>query len=478
MITKKWGIYIPTWKRMPILRRAFIACASVVALAGAGATSQAADVGTRWVASWTSSIQAAYVAPTTPQAASIPAYEPQPDLSFALKNATVSGATDQTFRMIVKPDLWGASIRIRLSNAFGTQAVTFTAASVGLQDYQANLVRGTGTSITFHGGAASVTIPAGGTVLSDPVKLAFVDEFGAGALAGRNLAVSFAVSGSTGPASFHDDGFVTSYISAPNSGDVTRQVDDTAFPYSTTSVFFLSELDVLAPVDTLVVVAFGDSITDGTFSTVNGNDRWSNVMSRALHDRLGRHVSVVNEGIGGNAVTGTLGGQSAVARLNRDVLSVSGAGVVVWLEGINDLGGLATTPPPIIAGYKQIVKTLHSKGILVIGATVTSSLAPGGKPPANSPLAAAAGAAFADRYNSFQTDGYRKQLNNFILTSGIYDGTADYSAATIDPGTGTLQAPFVPNSEGSAGDYLHPNRAGYQAMGVVGAKAVLKLLPH
>ena len=211
MTLNKLGINIPTRKRVPILRRALIVCASIVAMACAGATSQAADVGTRWVASWTSSIQAAYAAPTTPQAAAIPAYEPQPDLSFALKNATVSGATDQTFRMIVKPDLWGATIRIRLSNAFGTQAVTFAAASVGLQDYQANLVRGTGTRITFRGGASSVTVPAGGTVFSDPVKLEFVDDFGAAALSGRNLAVSFAVSGSSGPASFHDDGFVTSY---------------------------------------------------------------------------------------------------------------------------------------------------------------------------------------------------------------------------------------------------------------------------
>jgi len=96
--------------------------------------------------------------------------------------------------------------------------------------------------------------------------------------------------------------------------------------------------------------------------------------------------------------------------------------------------------------------------------------------PANSPLAAAVGPAFAASYGSAQTDAYRKQLNTFILTSGIFDATVDFAAVTTDPSTGSLEAPFVPNSEGSAGDYLHPNRAGYQAMGTAAAEAVLGLV--
>ncbi len=452
-----------------------LATASMLAFAYPGA-GQSAEYGSNWAASWATSIQSAYVAPTTPKAASVPAFDPQPDLSFALPGATTNGAENQTFRMIVKPDLWGGTFRIRLSNAFGTQPVTFGAAAIGLQDYQANVVHGTSTRVTFGGGSPSATVPAGDSIFSDAIDLAFVNEIGTEGLSGRNLAVSFAVTGASGPASYHGTGFTTSYISPPNSGDMTRKEDDTAFPYSTTSFFFLSEVDVMAPRDTVVVVAYGDSITDGTFSTLNGNDRWENTMSRKLHDKLGGHVSVVNEGIGGNAVSAARTGQSAVDRLGRDVLSLSGVGVVLWMEGINDLGGLATTADPVIAGYRQVVDQLHEHGVAVIGATVTSSLAPGGVPPANSPLLAATGPEVAGRYGSFQTDTYRKQLNAFILTSGIFDGTADFSAATADPATGTLQAPFVPNSEGSAGDYLHPNRYGYQRMGVVGARAVLRLI--
>ncbi len=462
---------------MTFNRRLLRVCASAMMATGVVTVGKAADDGRHWAATWTTSIQSAYIAPTSPQQPFVPADDPQPDLSFALPDATASGATDQTFRLIVKPDLWGSTVRIRLSNAFGTQPVTFAGASVGLQDYAANVVHGTNTPVTFRGGAHSVRVPPGGEVFSDPVDLAFVEQIGRQALSGRNLAVSVAVGGASGPASYHNFAFTTSYISPPNSGDVTGQDDDTAFPFSTTSFFFLSEVDVLAPRDTIVIVAFGDSITDGTDSTLNGNDRWSNVMSRKLHGQLGNRVSVVNEGIGGNAVSAAFVGQSAVTRLDRDVLGVSGVNGVVWLEGINDLGALGVTPDTVIAGYREVVGRLHAEGIAVVGATVTPSFAPGGQPPSNSPFVSQS-PALAATFGGAQIDAYRKQLNTFILTSGTYDGTADFSAATTDPATGTLQAPFVPNSEGSAGDYLHPNRYGYQAMGQVAASAVLSLIRH
>ncbi len=185
---------------------------------------------------------------------------------------------------------------------------------------------------------------------------------------------------------------------------------------------------------------------------------------------------VVNEGIGGNGVIANLAGQPATQRVGRDVLGLSGINLVVWMEGINDLGNARSTPDPIIAGYQQVVSTLHNAGVAVIGATLTPSLVPGGQVPSNSPLAANASPEIAASYGSARTDAYRKQLNIFILTSGIFDATVDFAAVTTDPSTGTLLPPFVPNSEGSAGDYLHPNRAGYQAMGDAAAAAVLGLI--
>jgi lysophospholipase L1-like esterase len=455
-------------------RRTLLLAAGLAGLLGTGLAGaddlSYANGGKKWAATWATSIQSAYVAPTTPQGAAVPGFDPQPDLGFALPNATVNGAANQTLRMIVKPDLWGHTIRVRFSNVFGTRPVTFSQAAVALQAYQANIVPGTSVPLRFRGNA-SVTIAAGQQVFSDPVALPYVSDADAHTFAGRNLAISFAVDGATGPASYHSSGFTTSYISAPGSGNQVLAEDDTAFPYSTTSFFFVSEVDVLAPRDTLVVVAFGDSITDGTFSTLNGNDRWANAMSRQLHKRLGAKVSVVNAGIGGNGVVALRTGQPATQRVARDVIGLSGANLVVWLEGINDLGGGQLTPPPVIAGYRQVVASLRGAGLGVIGATITSSYVPNGQVPANSPLAAVS-PALAQQYGNAQTDAYRRTLNRFILGSGLFDATADFDAVTTDPATGTLFPAFVPNSEGSAGDYLHPNRAGYQAMGIVAANAV------
>jgi hypothetical protein len=221
-----------------------------------GSMGLADELQLRWVPSWAAPMQAAYVQPTS---------DLQPYLSFALPDARVR---NQTFRMIVKPNLWGQVLRIRLSNTFGTQPVTFSAVSVALQKRQANIVPGSSRTVTF-GGSRLVVVPAGESVFSDPIALQFatpVSLFGLHKSSGksdRTLAVSFAVSGSSGSLSFRQETSATSYISPPNSGDATVAVGDKEeFPFSTTSSFFLSELDVVGAAETVVVDALGDSTTD------------------------------------------------------------------------------------------------------------------------------------------------------------------------------------------------------------------------
>ena len=447
-----------------------------IVLLSAAASAKAQSAGQKWAASWATSIQGLYTAPTAPQGPSVPAYGPQPDLSFALPNATSAGASNQTFRMIIKPDLWGQTVRVKFSNFFGTQPISFSAATIGLQSYQANITPGTITPATFNG-QSSIVIPPGGIIVSDAVQLNFVNSNTIALLRGRNLAVSFAISGSTGPLSYHDGAFSTSYISAPNSGDVTQQTAQYYFPYSTTSFFLLNELDVIAPSSTVVVCAFGDSITDGTFSTINGDDRWLNAASEVLHERYGDRVSIVNEAIAGNAVTVQVAGQPAVKRVARDVVPLSGLTLVLMLEGINDLGlGGVTDPNVIINGYGQTVIPIHNAGVLVIGGTITPSATPSRAVASNSPLGAALGP-LAQNYASAQTDIIRLAINRFILTpnTGVFQDVADFASATRDPSTGAFFPSFVPNSEGSAGDNLHPNRAGYINMGFVAADAIGRL---
>jgi lysophospholipase L1-like esterase len=402
--------------------------------------------GESWVVSWTGSVQGPYPI-GNPSA--------QPDQKFAFP-APSTGARDQTFRLMVRPDLWGRQARIRLSNAFGTRPVTFDGVYAGLQWASAALVHGTNRAVTF-GGKSSVTVSPGGSEWSDPVALAFAKQ--PDDLAGRRLAVSFHITGDSGPMTWHAKALTTSYVTAPGAGALGASEDEKAFPYTTASWFFLDAVEMTD--GAFAIMAFGDSITDGTASTMNGDDRWPDVLSRRLKAIYGNKVAVVNGGIGGNQVAGPpdygpekpfLGGPAAVQRLDRDVLTLSGISGLIWLEGINDFSrnGNATVEQ-VVAAMKDGVARLRAKRphMRVIGATVTSAL--GSSSPAHG---------FPEQ------DAKRKALNEFIRTSGTFDGVVDFDKAVLDSQSGGLKPEFVPESTtGGAGDRLHPNRTGYLAMG-------------
>jgi lysophospholipase L1-like esterase len=376
----------------------------------------------------------------------------QPELRFAFPTPA-SGARDQTFRLIVRPDLWGTAWRIRLSNAFGVKPVTFDGVYLGVQASAGTLVAGTNRRVMFNG-QPSVMVPAGASSFSDAAALN--TPAGPG-LDGRKLAVSFHVVGDSGPMTWHAKSLQTSYLTRPGAGAHGAEERDDAFPFSTTSWYFLDAVEVMAPASTRVIAAFGDSITDGTASTINGDDRWPDVFARRMHAAYGARVSVVNAGIGGNRIISPdvytpaqpfAGGPSALQRLDRDLLSISGLSGVVFLEGINDLSNNSPTDA-IIAGVRDLVARIRAKGaITVVGATITSAFGSNG--PSGTP----------------EGDQRRKVVNDFIRTGGLFDVVADFDAVTLDPATGRLKAEFQPNSStGGAGDLLHPNRAGYQAMG-------------
>jgi len=410
---------------------------------GAGVSGQTPRRGEKWVASWAASAHGPYPS-GNPSA--------QPDLSQAF---TPDGASDQTFRLIVKPDLWSATIRLRFSNAFGTQPLAIDGVFVGLQSSGGHIVAGTSTPVSF-GGTPRLTIPAGGRQTSDPIALPFIKNPAEPLLSGRRLAVSFHVAGTSGPMTWHAKALTTSYLTPQRAGSHGGDAGDARFAFTTTSWYFLDAVEVLAADDTFVIACFGDSITDGTASTLNGDDRWPDVLSNRLHARYGRRFSVVNAGIGGNRIVGPAtyspaspvpGGPSAIERFDRDVASLAGVSAVIWLEGINDLGNGAKASE-IIAGMRQVVAKGRALGLKMVGGTIVSSL----------------GSATA--HGTPAVDAERQAVNTFIRSEGAFDGVVDFDLATRDPISGRLQAAFVPNSTiGGAGDGLHPNRAGYLAMG-------------
>lgn len=402
----------------------------------------------KWVTSWVGSVQGPYPV-GNPSA--------QPNLSKVFP-APELGANDQSFRLMVRPDIWGPRTRIRLSNALGTKPVTFENVYVGLQLGSAEIVKGTNLPVTFSGKKA-ITIAPGQSAWSDSVSLPFVKKMGEANLEGRNLAVSFYIPNASGPMTWHAKALATSYATAPNAGSKTSEEVEAAFPFSLASWFFLDAVDMSAPVGTKVIMGFGDSITDGTASTMNGDDRWPDVLSRRLHKAYGNKVVVLNAGIGGNQVAGPAeyspakpfpGGPSSSMRIERDIISLSGVSTVIWLEGINDFSKNGnTSSQAVIDGMTDGVRRLKAAGINVIGATVTTALG-----------STSAAHGFPEQ------DEKRKALNQFIRTSPIFSGHIDFDEVILDPATGQMKAEFVPDSTiGGPGDKLHPNRVGYQAMG-------------
>lgn len=429
---------------------------AIFLLAACASVGNSASSGSKWVVSWAASIQGPYPI-GNPSA--------QPDMSrvFPIPEA---GARDQSFRLIVRPTLWGRETRIRMSNALGNKPVTFDGVYIGLQTSGAEVAAGTNRTVLF-GGEASVTVVPGQSVWSDAVQLPFVRDPAAHDLAGRKLAVSFHVAGESGPMTWHAKALQSSYVSWPGAGKKGHEEREVAFPFATAAWYFLDALDMRATgndSDAYAVVAFGDSITDGTASTMNGDDRWPDVLDRRLRAAYGNRIAVVNAGIGGNQVVGPAvypppkplppfpGGPSALSRLERDVLTLSGVKAVIWLEGTNDFSrnGNATFEA-VEKGMREGVARMRARlpGVRVIGATGVSALG-----------STSAAHGFAEQ------DQKRRQLNEFMRTSGVFDGVADFDKVVTDPQTGAMRAEFVPdNTVGGPGDKLHPNRLGYQAMG-------------
>jgi lysophospholipase L1-like esterase len=418
-----------------------------IALSNSALAQQGREAERNWVAAWTASAQGPYPVGNATT---------QPELKFALPSAE-RGASDQTFRLILRPDIWGGQARIRLSNAFGNRPVSFDNVELALQSSGSTLVPHSSRPVTFDG-KPKVIVPAGQSATSDVITLPFVKDRNDPWLANRKLAVSFHVVGESGPITWHAMALTTSYISPPGSGSHAREESEISFPFSSTSWFFVDEVEMTVP-DAKTIVAFGDSITDGTASTLNGDDRWPDVLSRRVHAVFGNHFSVVNEGIAGNMVIGPLnyaaqpfaGGPSALDRLDRDVLSLPRVTKVIFLEGINDFGNASAAPEKVEEGVRAFVDKLRARFPAVkfyIG-TLTSAV--------NSTNGG---------YGVPTVEEKRRSFNEFIRSAGIFDGVIDFNAATIDRNTGELKAEFQPNSTtGGPGDKLHPNRAGYAAMG-------------
>jgi lysophospholipase L1-like esterase len=355
---------------------------------------------------------------------------------------------NQTVRMIVRPTIGGERVRIRFSNAFGTSALAIGGAHIALAAKDATIVPESDRALTFAG-RSSVNVPPGAPILSDPVNLKVLPF--------TEIAVSIYLPDKTPASTVHFWGQHQTYISKP--GDFTAK-KDIADATAKTSWYFLADVEVWASNRTAATVAFGDSITDGVGAKQGDYTDWPDTLAKRLAGKSGSpSLAVLNEGIGGNRILYDGAGVNALARIDRDVLAQPGVVNLIVLEGINDIGwphmkprspnGTAPREMPfvhevvsaqdLIMGLQQIIDRAHQHGIRVFGATLTPYEG-------------------ADYYS---TDGEatRQAVNQWIRTSGAFDGVFDFDAAVRDP-----SHPAQFRDAFQSGDHLHPSAAGYKAM--------------
>jgi lysophospholipase L1-like esterase len=350
--------------------------------------------------------------------------------------------SNATVRMIARVTLAGDSVRIRLDNNFGTAPVTFAHATIAPRVRGPAVAAGLVKAISF-GGKNTVTVPAGGSVESDAIAL-HVD-------AQQDLAVSLMVAGTDVQPSQHNNAVVTSYLTDNEAGDQTESVDGKPFDGKTTAMFWLKSIDVRSSAPATAIVAFGDSITDGTCTTLDAHDRWEDIMAERFALQGPAQLAVVNEGIGGNTVLDLPNYQPAVnspagvARLERDVLSHPGVSHVVLFMGTNDIRRGASADQ-VIGGMKDIIARVRAKGMRIVGATII---------PRHSVVPGVPDTGWDDAKTKV-----RNRVNDWIRKDAGFDAVLDFDRVVQ-----SATDPNLINQAYNCGDGVHPAPIGYFQMG-------------
>ena len=369
---------------------------------------------------------------------------PQPDVTASLGQAQAADEAwvgawavspqgsdasfqQQTLRQIVHPSLSGAAIRLRLSNVFGAADLHVDNVHIAEQVAGSQVKLETDQPVTF-GGQTAVTIAPGAMAVSDAVDFPLT--------AFTNVAVSFYLPEATANATFHGQGTQDNYVAAGNVSDA----QDLAGATTRGSYYFLTNLDVDAPEAYGAVVTLGASITDGVVSAQNANKRWPNALAVRLAD-AGKPVGVLNQGISGNKLLQDGAGESALKRFERDVIGQPGVRWVIFSDDpINDLGGGGVSADELIAAAGELIDAAHGAGIEFFCSTLTPYEGAG--------------------YWTPEGETARAAFNDFVRgpDSGC-DAVVDQDEATHDPAQPTWYLPAF-----DAGDHLHPNEAGFQAI--------------
>lgn len=355
-----------------------------------------------------------------------------PQLVERHNNPPSPGLANNSLRQIVQVSIGGKRVRLKLTNEFSQEATEIRAVELAIAKTagsSSEIDEKSTVSLTFDG-KASVEIPAGGKVVSDPVNFKIGPR--------QNVAITIHYGASSASVSGHPGSRTTSYLKAGHTTDFSDAV-------RTDHWYNILALEVEAPKKAGAVAILGNSITDGRGSTTNEQNRWADVLSRRLSgSKATRQVGVLNMGIGGNCVLGGGLGPAAVNRYERDLFGQEGVKWIILFEAVNDLGYARNgeqTAQRIIDVYKQIIREAHQKGIRVFGATITPFK--------------------GNNYYSDHHEKGRQRLNEWIRTTKMLDGVIDFDQAVGNPqDREAMQRQFLFEN-----DWLHLNAQGYETMG-------------
>ncbi|MEN8820979.1 MAG: GDSL-type esterase/lipase family protein [Abyssibacter sp.] len=397
----------------------------VALLAGCGASTSDSPAATadsgRWVGSWATAPYGPYPAGPLTQPGVAPYTAQFPDHQ----------ADDQSFRMVVHPSLGGERVRACWSNAQGDRPLRLSSAYIG--EVVAGPVVQEQTALSFHG-EPTVTLPVGARVCSDAVGFQLSP--------GEDVAVSFHVPDPSGPMTWHAEAFAVNYVSPPGMGDVASDPSGAGFTQLERSWFFLSDLQVETD-EGFAITAFGDSITDGAFSTPGLNHRYPDFLARRLQ-AAAVPAGVRNLGINSNTVTtvrdGGNAGPPGIQRFADDVLRAGTRSVFVLL-GTNDLSA-GVPADTVYTALVDLAAQAHAAGVCI----VVSTILPRNDPPV--PFG----------WDVATDEPERRALNALLMNSTAFDAVADVASAMANPLD--PNQPFQPYFvEG-----LHPNSLGMQAL--------------
>ncbi len=343
------------------------------------------------------------------------------------------GLTNNSLRQIVRVSIGGDTIRVRLSNEFSTSAVTMKSVQIAVSTGGNTIDVATNQELKFNGNS-EITMNAGVAVTSDPMAFSVTP--------GMDLAITIYYGQTSATVTGHPGSRTTSYLLAGN----TTARTDFAGAVTTDHWYNINAIDVLAPSPSACAAILGNSITDGRGSTTNLQNRWPDIFSESLLQNAStQHVGVLNLGIGGNCVLSGGLGPTGVSRFERDILNQPGVRWAVVFEGVNDIGGVKTadaansTANNLISAYKQMITKAHAKNIRIYGSTIL-------------PFE-------GNSYHNQYSELCRNTVNQWIRTSGNYDGFIDFDKVMRNPQDTTRLVSTYQN------DGLHPDAAGYKTMG-------------